>query len=238
MSRSLSLRYSSRTAREGKGRFSLIILNFGQCITIHHRETTLQRRCHICIPLLEIARSQSQFPHSSDCERFIYSQDRSTYFLKDYRQVDRGNIWIPHRHMNVEIGTVAVGIFIPLLRTFDSNFRFCFFAVYETNAKASRLRKSPKWSVLSCLCQLEGYVQVLFMCENGVTWITPLFDSIRLVNTSSVHRKHRAGICSRVKGWKIDSWNRLGNKLKSRCPCPCPRQNQFFIRNRFLESMH
>ncbi len=36
-----------------------------------------------------------------------------------------------------------------------------------------------------------GYVQVLFMCENGVIWITPLFDSIRLVNTSSVYRKHR-----------------------------------------------
>ena len=37
-----------------------------------------------------------------------------------------------------------LGIFIPLLRIFDSNFRFCFFAVYETNAKASRLRKLPK----------------------------------------------------------------------------------------------
>jgi hypothetical protein len=28
-----------------------------------------------------------------------------------------------------------------------------------------------------------------------------------------------------------------GIDLESRCPCPCPRQNQFFIRNRFLESM-
>ena len=40
---------------------------------------------------------QSQFPHSCVCERFIYSQDRSTYFLQQKR----------HRHMNVKIGTEA-----------------------------------------------------------------------------------------------------------------------------------
>ncbi len=28
----------------------------------------------------------------------------------------------------------------------------------------------------------------------------------------------RAGICSRVKGWKIDSWNRLGNKYGIEVP--------------------
>jgi hypothetical protein len=32
------------------------------------------------IPRKGIARPQFQFPHSSVCERFIYSQDRSTYF--------------------------------------------------------------------------------------------------------------------------------------------------------------
>ncbi len=46
-------------------------------------------------------------PQSCVCERFIYSQDRSTYFLQQNRQIDGGNIFIAHRRMNVEIGTVA-----------------------------------------------------------------------------------------------------------------------------------
>ncbi len=41
---------------------------------------TLQGKPHLCITFLGIARPQSQFPHSCVCERFIYSQDRSTYF--------------------------------------------------------------------------------------------------------------------------------------------------------------
>ncbi len=40
----------------------------------------LQRKSHLCIPRKGIAPPQSQFPHSCVCERFIYSQDRSTYF--------------------------------------------------------------------------------------------------------------------------------------------------------------
>ncbi len=46
-------------------------------------------------------------PHSCVCERFIYSQDQSTYFLQQKRQTHRGNIKIAHLHMNVEIGTEA-----------------------------------------------------------------------------------------------------------------------------------
>jgi hypothetical protein len=42
--------------------------------------TALQRKSHLLIPFLGIARHQSQFPHSCVCERFIYSQDRSKYF--------------------------------------------------------------------------------------------------------------------------------------------------------------
>jgi hypothetical protein len=38
----------------------------------------------------------------------MYSQDRSTYYLQQNRQIYGGNIKIAHRHMNVEIGTVAV----------------------------------------------------------------------------------------------------------------------------------
>ncbi len=52
---------------------------------------TLQRKSNLCIPFMGIARPQSQFPHSCVCERCIYSQDRSTYFLQQNRQTDHGN---------------------------------------------------------------------------------------------------------------------------------------------------
>ncbi len=41
--------------------------------------SALQGKSHLCIPILGIVRPQSQFPHSCVCERFIYSQDQSTY---------------------------------------------------------------------------------------------------------------------------------------------------------------
>ncbi len=56
--------------------------------------TALQRESHFCIPFLGIARPQSQFPQEYVRERFIYSQDRSTYFLQRNRQIDPGNIYI------------------------------------------------------------------------------------------------------------------------------------------------
>ncbi len=34
---------------------------------------------NLCIPRKGIARPQSQFLHSCVCERYVYSQDRSTY---------------------------------------------------------------------------------------------------------------------------------------------------------------
>jgi hypothetical protein len=34
-------------------------------------------------------------------------QDRSTYFLQQNRQIDPENIYIPYKHTNVEIETVA-----------------------------------------------------------------------------------------------------------------------------------
>ncbi len=58
-------------------------------------------KSHLCNPFLGIAPPQSQFPHSWVCERFIYSEDRSTYFLQQNRQIDHGNILIAHRHMNL-----------------------------------------------------------------------------------------------------------------------------------------
>ncbi len=49
--------------------------------------TILQRKSHLCIPFLGIARPQSQFP--CVCERFIYSQDQSTHiWLQQNRQTD------------------------------------------------------------------------------------------------------------------------------------------------------
>jgi hypothetical protein len=67
--------------------------------------TALQRKSHLCIPFLGIARPQPQFPHSCVCERFILTQQRSSYFLQQNRQTDGGNISIAHTRMNVEIGT-------------------------------------------------------------------------------------------------------------------------------------
>jgi hypothetical protein len=46
---------------------------------------TLQRKSHLCIPFLGIARPQPQFPLSCVCERFIESQEQSTYFLQQNR---------------------------------------------------------------------------------------------------------------------------------------------------------
>ncbi len=41
--------------------------------------TALQRKSYWCIPGKGIVRLQSQFPHACVCERFINSQDLSTY---------------------------------------------------------------------------------------------------------------------------------------------------------------
>jgi hypothetical protein len=53
---------------------------------------TLQRQFRLYIPFLGIARPQPQFLHSCVCEQFIYSQDRSTYFLQQKRQLHLGTI--------------------------------------------------------------------------------------------------------------------------------------------------
>jgi hypothetical protein len=53
---------------------------------------TLQQKSLLCIPRKGIARPHSQFPHSCVCDRFLYSQGRTTYFPAAERQTDRGNI--------------------------------------------------------------------------------------------------------------------------------------------------
>ncbi len=52
----------------------------------------LQRKCYLCLPRKGIARPQSKYSPSCVCGRFIYFQDRSTYFPAA-EKADR-NIWI------------------------------------------------------------------------------------------------------------------------------------------------
>jgi hypothetical protein len=54
--------------------------------------TTLQRKSHLCIPFLGIARLQSQFPHSCVCERFYVPRIGPHIFLQQNSQTDPGNI--------------------------------------------------------------------------------------------------------------------------------------------------
>ncbi len=56
--------------------------------------STLQGKSHLCIPFLGIAQPQSQFRHSCVCVRFIYFQDRSTYFLAAERQTNPENKFV------------------------------------------------------------------------------------------------------------------------------------------------
>ncbi len=86
---------------------------------------------HWCIPRKGITRPQYQFSYSCVCERFIHSQDPSTYFPA------------------ADIGSLIVGIYksltdtcsgnsdwgrkIPFLGIFVLNFRYCVFAVLVEN---------------------------------------------------------------------------------------------------------
>jgi hypothetical protein len=69
--------------------------------------------------------------HVSVCEQFIYFQVRSTYFLQQKRQIDRGNTYI-NRSQTQECGYWDCGCAIHFLQRFVSNFQHWFFAV---NAK-------------------------------------------------------------------------------------------------------
>jgi hypothetical protein len=87
---------------------------------------TLKGKSHLCIPFLRIARPQSQFPQSCVPERFIYSQDRSTYFpAVNYADLSWEYI---NRSQTHECGNWDCGRAIPFHGIFDSNFMNCVFA--------------------------------------------------------------------------------------------------------------
>jgi hypothetical protein len=55
-------------------------LHYRYCFIFFLSGRALQRKSYLCISRKGIAWPQSQFPHSCIYERFIYSQDLSTYF--------------------------------------------------------------------------------------------------------------------------------------------------------------
>ncbi len=91
--------------------------------------SALQRQFCFYISFLGIARPQPQFPHSCVCERFIYSQDRSTYSFFSSRK-GRPNVGIYIiRSQTHECWNWDWGPDIPFLGIFVSNFRHFVFAV-------------------------------------------------------------------------------------------------------------
>ncbi len=65
------------------------ILKRNKCSEPYVCTITQQRKSHLCIPRKWVAQPQSQFPHSCVWERFIYSQDQSTYFPAAEYKADR-----------------------------------------------------------------------------------------------------------------------------------------------------
>jgi hypothetical protein len=108
----------------------------------------LQRKSHLCIPFLEIARPQSQFPHSCFCERYTvytYSQDRSTYFLQQNRQGIYQSLTDTHKCENWDCSRA-----IPFLGIFVSYFQDWFFTVWKRWLKVEHFRMMLSFSPGLC----------------------------------------------------------------------------------------
>ncbi len=88
----------------------------------------LRRKSCLCIHRKGIAQLQSQFSHSCVYERLYITRMGPDIFLQQNRQTHRGNIYIAHRHMNVE--NWDCGSTIPFLEIFVSNFLYCVFAMW------------------------------------------------------------------------------------------------------------
>ncbi len=98
--------------------------------------TTLQRKSHLCVPILGIARPQSQFLHLCVCERFIctvHSQESGSFHIfpaAEYADQSWEYINCSQTH---ECGNKDCGRAIPFLGIFVSNFRYWFFAVHTND---------------------------------------------------------------------------------------------------------
>ncbi len=91
---------------------------------------TLQWKSQLGIPRKGIAPLRPQFSHSCVCERFIFYIPRigPPIFPQQNRQTDRGNKYIAHRNMNVEIGTETAQLHF-LGIAFRFHVRYCVFVL-------------------------------------------------------------------------------------------------------------
>jgi hypothetical protein len=96
------------------------------------QNNTLQRKSHLCNPFLEIARPQSPLPHSCDCERFIYSHDRSAYSAAE--------ICAARYHQALKIG--------PVYTARKNQYR-----KFETNIPREGIARPQSQFPHSCICE-------------------------------------------------------------------------------------
>jgi hypothetical protein len=131
---------------------------------------TLQRKSHLCISFLGIARHQPQFKHSFVCERFIQSQDRSTYFLQQNRRM-----WeYINRSQTHECGKWEWDPDIPFLKIFVSKFLYLVYAVQVISVQ-----------LVKFLLHGNGCYQRLFI-QNPIIFIKDLL-SVYCISTQNTH---------------------------------------------------
>ncbi len=107
------------------------------------------------------ALSPNVYIHVSVSDLYVYSEDRSTIFGQHNRQTDPGDIYIAHRHMNVEIGDW--GCAIPFLGIFASNFRYWVVAVLKLERiRGTCLAKQRRLKYTSLFMYSRGCKRIHF----------------------------------------------------------------------------
>jgi hypothetical protein len=91
---------------------------------------TLQLKSHLCIPFLEIAQPQSQFPDSCVCEQSINIIPRIQVHIFSCCRIGRSIEGLyKSTSQTDECGNWDCGCAIPFLGIFVSNFPYCVFAL-------------------------------------------------------------------------------------------------------------